>query len=410
MDAPIQTHDPEFEQAFAEVADVRGERMVINMGPQHPSTHGVLRIELEVEGEMVVRATPHIGYLHRGSEKIAETLTYNQFVTYTDRMDYLAPLANNVSWAVACEKLVGVEAPPRAQAIRVIVGELARISAHLLGIGAFAMDVGAMTVFLWGFREREGVYNLSEEISGARLTTSYTRIGGVTRDLSERTIRHVRDYVDQLPPKIDEMQDILARNRIFCERTQDVGTISYEDALAWGITGPNARASGVPYDVRKAEPYCGYERYDFDIPLGRVGDCYDRFLVRFEELRQSIRIVKQALAELPDGPVMVDDPKIALPQKKQVMNSMEEMIHQFIVAVEGVHPPVGEVYAATENPKGELGWYLVSDGSRSPYRCHARAPSFANLSILQELLVGHTVSDVVAILASLDFVMGECDR
>ena len=390
--------------------DVMGEKLILNMGPSHPATHGVLRLVLELDGEIITKATPDVGYLHRGDEKIAENMHYNQFVPYTDRLDYLAPLANNVAYALAVEKLLGWELPARGKAIRVLCCELARISAHLLGVGVFAMDVGAMTVFLYTFAEREKIYNLSEHLTGARFTTSYTRIGGMTRDLPKGFVERVRKFIDGFLPIVDETDQLLTRNQIFIDRTRDIGVITKDRAIAYGITGPNLRASGVDYDVRKAHPYLDYEQYDFDIPIGTVGDCYDRYLVRMEEMRQSVRIVRQVLDTLPDGPINYEDPKNRLPEKERVLMSMEELIHHFIIATQGVDVPPGEIYFGHENPKGELGFYIVSKGGGVPHRLKIRSPSFVNLSIVPELLPGHMLSDVPAILGSLDFVMGECDR
>ncbi|QQL44262.1 NADH dehydrogenase (quinone) subunit D [Sulfuriroseicoccus oceanibius] len=390
--------------------DIVGEKLTVNMGPSHPATHGVLRLVLELDGEMITKAQPELGYLHRGAEKIAENMHYNQFVPYTDRLDYLAPLANNVAYATAVEKLMGWQLPERGQAIRVIACELARISAHLLGVGCYAMDVGAMTVFLYTFTEREKIYNLCELLTGARFTTSWTRVGGQIRDIDDKTFAAINTFLDGLPPVIDEVDKLLSRNKIFLDRTVDVGTITREDAIGFGLTGPNLRGSGVDHDVRKARPYLGYEQYEFDIPVGENGDSYDRYLVRMEEMRQSIRILKQALKSLPSGPINVVDPKSTLPQKERVLMSMEELIHHFIVATQGIDAPEGEVYFAAENPKGELGFYINSKGGGVPHRLKMRSPSFCNLSILPKLLPNHMVSDVVAILGSLDFVMGECDR
>ncbi len=387
-----------------------GEKLTLNMGPSHPSTHGVLRILLELDGEIVTKAVPDIGYLHRGDEKIAENMTYNQFVPYTDRLDYLAPLSNNVAYALAVEKLMGWTVPPRCQVIRVICCELARISAHLLGMGALAMDTGAMTVFLYIFTEREKIYNLIELLTGARFTTSYTRIGGLTRDLPPGFVEQAKAFVEQFKAKIDELDQLLTRNKIFVDRNKGIGIITREDAIDFGLTGPNIRGSGVEYDVRKARPYLTYAEYDFDIPTGSVGDAYDRYLCRLEELRQSVRILDQALANIPGGPIHVTEGKGYLPPKDKVLTKMEELIHQFILVTEGIQAPVGEIYFGAENPKGELGFYINSKGGGVPYRLKIRAPSFVNLSILGKLLPGHMMSDVVAILGSLDFVMGECDR
>jgi len=399
-------------QAMDELQDVQGEKMTLNMGPSHPATHGVLRLSLELDGEIIVKAVPEVGYLHRGDEKIAENMTYSQFLPYTDRLDYLAPLSNNVAYALAVEKLLGVDSklPERCQYIRVICCELARISAHLLGVGCYAMDVGAMTVFLYTFTQRETVYNICEQISGARFTTSYTRIGGQTRDISEQTIKEILKFCDEVSEVIEEVDKLLTRNPIFIGRTRDVGYISREDAIGYGLTGPNLRGSGVEFDMRKNHPYLGYEKYDFDIPIGKVGDSFDRYLVRMVEMKESVKILRQVCEKLPKGPVNITDPKGTLPDKEKVMMSMEELIHHFIVATQGIDAPEGEVYFGAENPKGELGFYINSKGGGVPHRLKIRSPSFVNLSILPKLLPGHMISDVVAILGSLDFVMGECDR
>lgn len=399
--------------------DIPGETMVLNMGPSHPSTHGVLRIVLELAGERILKATPHIGYLHRGDEKIAENVTWTQFIPYTDRLDYLAPLANNVAYALAVEKLLGIhdKLPPRCQYIRVICAELARISSHLLGIGCYAMDLGAMTVFLLTFTEREKIYNLCEMLTGARFTTSYTRIGGVARDTPPGWCAAVRRFANEVMVTIAEVDTLLTRNRIFIDRTRDIGVIPKEVAIDYGLTGPNLRGSGVEYDLRKAHPYLCYNELEFDVPVGTVGDCYDRYLVRMEEMRQSVRIIHQCLDKIPGGfdnkskePVCIDDGKIALPPKHRVLTGMEELIHHFMLVTQGVNCPPGEVYFGHENPKGELGFYIVSRGGGVPYRLKIRSPSFCNLSILPWLMPGHLLSDTTAILGSLDFVMGECDR
>lgn len=396
----------------SELADVSGEKMVLNMGPSHPSTHGVLRIVLELDGEIITKAAPDVGYLHRGDEKIAENMTYTQFIPYTDRLDYLAPLANNVAYALAVEKLMGIDKllPARCQFIRVVCAELARISAHLLGLGSYAMDVGAMTVFLHTFTEREKIYNLCESLSGARFTTSYTRIGGVSRDMPPGWMDQCRKFCEEVLVNIDETEKLLTRNRIFVDRTQGVGTISKEDAIDYALTGPNLRGSGVDYDLRKHQPYLVYDQLDFEVVLGTAGDSYDRYLCRIEEMRQSVRIIRQCLDKMPGGPVTIPDTKIALPPKHRVLTRMEELIHHFINVTQGVNAPAGEVYFGHENPKGELGFYINSRGGGTPYRLKIRSPSFVNLSILPRLLPGHMVSDVVAILGSFDFVMGECDR
>jgi len=397
-------------QAESDAPDILGEKLIINMGPSHPATHGVLRLILEMDGEIITKATPDIGFLHRGDEKIAENMHYNQFVPYTDRLDYLAPLANNVAYALAVEKLMGWELPPRGQAIRVLCCELARISSHLLGVGTFAMDCGAMTVFLYTFQQRETVYNLCEQLSGARFTTSYTRIGGMTRDMPAGFLDAVSKFLDEVVPVIDEVDKLLTRNRIFVDRTKDVGTITKEDAISYGLSGPNLRGCGIDHDLRKRHPYLGYEQYDFDVPLGSVGDSYDRYLVRMEEMRQSVKILRQVIATMPGGPIHVNDPKNVAPPKTTVLTKMEELIHHFLVHTEGIDAPAGEIYFGHENPKGELGFYIYSKGGGTPHRLKIRAPSFCNLSILPKILPGHMMSDVVSILGSLDFVMGECDR
>jgi NADH-quinone oxidoreductase subunit D len=399
-------------QAMDDLQDVQGEKMTLNMGPSHPATHGVLRLVLELDGEIITKADPDIGYLHRGDEKIAENMTYNQFIPYTDRLDYLAPLANNVAYALAVEKLLDIhdKLPERCQYIRVICCELARISAHLLGLGAFAMDVGALTVFLHTFTEREKIYNLIEALTGARFTTTYTRIGGLSRDLPEGWTDELAKFTREVSTAIGEADKLLTRNKIFVDRTKDVGVISRRDAIDFGLTGPNLRGSNVEYDLRKAHPYLVYDELDFDVPYGEMGDCYDRYLVRMEEMRQSVRLLDQCLAKLPGGPVNVDDGKIVLPDKQKVLSSMEELIHQFMLVTQGQDAPAGEVYFGAENPKGELGFYIMSRGGGVPYRLKIRAPSFVNLGILPHTLPGHMISDVVAILGSLDFVMGECDR
>jgi NADH-quinone oxidoreductase subunit D len=395
-----------------ELQELHGDKMVLNMGPSHPATHGVLRLVLELDGEIVTKAEPDVGYLHRGDEKIAENMTYTQFIPYTDRLDYLAPLANNVAYTLAVEKLLGIhdKLPERCQYIRVICCELARVSSHLLGLGVFAMDVGAMTLFLHTFTEREKIYNLIESLTGARFTTTYTRIGGLSRDLPEGWIDQLKRFLSEVVVAVDELDRMLTRNKIFIDRTKDLATISREDAIDYGFSGPNLRASNVEFDLRKSRPYLIYDRLKFDVPVGEVGDCYDRYLVRLEELRQSVGLLHQCIAQLPGGPINYDDAKIVLPPKQKVMTSMEELIHQFMNVTQGVNCPPGEVYFGAENPKGELGFYIHSKGGGTPYRLKIRAPSFVNLSILSHVLPGCMVSDVPAILGSLDFVMGECDR
>ena len=391
--------------------ELETEKMSLNMGPSHPSTHGVLRLLLELDGEIITKCDPVIGYLHRGDEKIAENMTYNQFVPYTDRLDYLAPLASNVAYAIAVEKLAKLEVPPRCQAIRVLISEMARISAHLLGLGAFAMDTGAFTVFLYTFTEREKLYTLFEELTGARFTTSYTRVGGVARDLPEGWLPKVEKFCDEFLPVLEDVEKLLTRNRIWVDRTVDVGIINKEDALAYGLTGPNLRASGATLDLRKDAPYSGYENYEFDVPIGTKGDCHDRYLVRMEEMRQSVRIIRQVIKSMPDGLWYAEEAKkIFAPPKDKIMTRMEELIQNFMIVTQGPQMPAGEVYFEAENPKGALGFFIVSKGGGVPYRLKIRAPSFCNLSILPKIAVGNLVSDVVSILGSLDFVMGECDR
>lgn len=397
-------------QESQQLGELLGESLTLNMGPSHPSTHGVLRVILEMDGEVITKATPDVGYLHRGDEKIAENMQYNQFVPYTDRLDYLAPLANNVAFALATEKLMGWELPPRGKAIRVMCCELARISAHLLGLGANAMDLGATTVFLYTFTEREKIYNLIEQLTGARFTTSYTRVGGQTHDLPEGYLQTVSEFLETFEPAINEIDRLLTRNQIFIGRTKDVGIISKEDAIAYGISGPNLRGSGVEHDVRRANPYLDYENYDFEIPIGSVGDAFDRYLVRIAEIRESMKILRQVVEKMPSGPINWHDPKSTLPDKVAVLTKMEELIHHFLVSTQGVDAPEGEVYFSAENPKGELGFYICSKGGGVPYRLKIRAPSFVNLSILPKILPGHMIGDVVSILGSIDMVMGESDR
>jgi NADH-quinone oxidoreductase subunit D len=391
--------------------ELKGETMALNIGPSHPTTHGVLRLLTELDGDIITKCEPVIGYLHRGDEKIAENMTYNQFVPYTDRLDYLAPLANNVAFAMAVEKLAALEVPERCQAIRVLCCELARVSSHLLGIGVFGMDAGAWTVFMYTFTEREKLYTLFEELTGARFTTSYTRIGGVARDIPEGWLGRVTDFINGVLPVLDEIDKLLTRNRIFVDRTQGVGAISREDAIAYGLTGPNLRASGVDLDLRKDKPYLGYEQYDFDVPVGTTGDCYDRYLLRAEEVRQSVRIIRQVIDTIPDGSFYAEDAKrIFSPPKNKVLTSMEELIQNFMITTEGPQIPAGEAYFEAENPKGALGFYVVSKGGGVPYRLKIRGPSFCSLSILDKLVPGHYMTDITVILGSLDFVMGECDR
>ena len=384
--------------------------VTLNMGPSHPATHGVLQLVLQLDGERVVRCVPHLGFLHRGMEKIAENRSYLQFIPYTDRMDYLSPLAANVGFALAVEELLGVKVPPRCEVSRVICCELARIGSHQLWLGTHALDLGAATVFFHTFKDREWHYDLIEDLCGARLTTSFARIGGMRHDMTPDWLGRLREFVDAMPTRIDEYETLLTGNTIWLQRTQGVGKIGPEDAIAYGMTGPSLRAAGVEQDMRKSRPYSGYENYEFEIPCGTEGDIYDRYLVRIEEMRQSTRILDQALRNLPDGPFHIDDPKIYLPPKARVLQGMEELIHQFMVVTEGFDCPAGEVYHSTEVPKGELGFYIVSTGGVSPYRLRIRSPSFNNIATLPHLVEGGLIADVIANIASLDPVMGEVDR
>jgi len=387
-----------------------GETMTLNVGPSHPATHGVLRLKVDLDGDMITRCTPIIGYLHRGSEKIAENMTYNQFVPYTDRLDYLAPIANNIAFAQCAEKLAGIEVTERCKAIRVICAELSRIASHLVGVGVYGMDAGALTVFMYCFTQREKVLTLFEQLTGARMTSSYARIGGLARDLPDGWLGSVNNFLNQFPQAVDEVDSLLTRNRIFIERTEGIGVISAKEAMAWGLTGPNLRGSGVDTDLRKDAPYLGYENYEFDVPIGTHGDCYDRWLVRIEEMRQSVRIIRQAIEKMPEGPINVANPKVTLPAKDKVLRNMEELIRNFVITTQGPDVPAGEAYFEADNPKGALGFYIMSKGGGVPYRVKIRAPSFVSLSVLQRVLPGHHYSDAAIILGSFDFVMGECDR
>lgn len=392
------------------VDGLEAERMVINMGPQHPATHGVLRLVLQLDGETVERCIPHIGYLHTGFEKTCEYREWNQVVPYTDRMDYLAPMIYNVAYAGAVESLLGIEITPRCTVVRLILTELNRLLGHLLWLGTTAMDLGATTVFIYTFQERETIYNLHEAYCGTRITNSATRIGGMIADLPAGWVDGCRDFIEHLPATLDEAERLLTSNSIWMARTIDVGVIDGETALNFGLTGPSLRASGIAYDVRKARPYLGYEEYDFDVPVGVTGDCYDRYLVRLEEMRQSIGILHQALDRLPDGPLNIDDPAIILPPKSAAMSSIDSMIAHFKLVMEGLQVPAGEVWYSVEATKGELGIGLISDGGSKPVRCRFRAPSFANLAVLPHLVEGGLVSDVITANASIDIVLGEIDR
>jgi NADH-quinone oxidoreductase subunit D len=386
------------------------KNFTMNFGPQHPAAHGVLRLILEMDGEVVERADPHIGLLHRGTEKLIEYKTYLQAVPYFDRLDYVSPMCMEHSWALAVEKLMGIEVPLRAQYIRVLFAEITRILNHLLNICAFGLDVGALTPFLWGFEEREKLMEFYERVSGARLHSAYFRPGGVHQDLPAGMTEDILAWADQFPRVLDAIEKLLTDNRIFKQRTVDIGVISADDAVAWGLTGPMIRASGLPWDLRKAQPYDVYDRMDFDVPIGKNGDCWDRYLVRMEEMRQSLRIIRQAIAELPPGPVKVNDRKVAPPPRGEMKQSMEALIHHFKLYTEGYHVPAGETYTATEAPKGEYGIYLVADGGNKPYRCKIRSPDFAFLQSTDFMGKGHMLADVVAIIGSMDIVFGSIDR
>jgi NADH-quinone oxidoreductase subunit D len=390
--------------------DFGAEHMLVNIGPQHPATHGVLRLVVELEGETVRRVIPHIGYLHSGFEKLGEYRQYNQIIPLTDRTDYLSPMANNIAFAMAAEALMGIEITERCRLLRVIAMELSRIISHLVWAGTTGIDLGAFTPFLWMFQERERVYNLQEAWTGARLTTSVARVGGMMCDVPDGWEAGLRHFVETFPTTLREVDTMFTRNAIWIGRTQGVGVISPEDAINWSLSGPMLRASGVPFDVRKDRPYLGYEDFDFEVPIGEHGDIYDRYRIRMEEMVQSTRILAQALDRLRPGPVNVSDPRVILPPKSRAMSDMEAMIFHFKQVMEGIKPPAGEVYLAVENPKGELGYYLVSDGTAKPVRWRIRPPSFLNLSALPKLCEGALLSDVIAINASIDIVMGEVDR
>lgn len=384
--------------------------MMLNMGPQHPSTHGVLRLVLELDGEVVVRCVPHIGYLHTGMEKTMEDKRYQQAITVTDRMDYLAPMSNNLAFVLSVEKLLGIEATERAQVIRVMMVELTRIKSHLVWLGTHALDIGAMSVFLYCFREREKILDLYEMLSGQRMMSTHIRVGGLMADLPDGFERRVRDFIDEFPKRVDEYEDLLTHNRLWMQRTVGVGVLKREEAIALGVSGPALRASGVPWDIRKVWPYSGYDRFHFDISLGKNGDVYDRYRCRVFEMRQSTAIVRQCLDRMPKGPVNLDDPKIVPPPKPLVRRSMEALIHHFLLYSQGFAVPPGEAYVPIESPKGEIGFYVVSDGSNKPYRVRVRPPSLINLQALPRMVEGRLVADVVAVIGSIDIVLGEVDR
>lgn len=384
--------------------------MTINMGPQHPATHGVLRLVLELDGEVIVKATPYPGHLHRGMEKLAESKTYHQAIPLTDRLDYTNAMGNNLAYVLAVEKLLGIEVPKRAQYLRVMMAELQRIAAHLIWLGTHVLDIGATTPVFYTFREREDILRIFEEIAGGRLTPTYLRIGGLSKDLPEGIEEKIKTFVQTFPERIKEYETLLTKNVIWMKRTKDVGVISKEDAISWGVTGPTLRGSGVKYDVRKAFPYSSYEEFDFEIPIGAMGDVYDRYIVRLREMEWSNSIVEQVLERLPKGPILADDPRITLPPKDAVTQDIAALIRQFKIVSEGFSPPKGEVYASVEASKGELGFYIVSDGSNRPFRFRIRTPSFANLSALPKMIEGGLIADVISTIGSIDIVLGEIDR
>jgi len=390
--------------------DLRTDCLTINMGPQHPSTHGVLRVILELEGEVVVKATPVIGHLHRGIEKLAESKTYHQALPLTDRLDYLSPLINNLAYCLAVEKLLSLEIPPRAQYLRVILAELTRIQSHLVWLGTHALDIGAMTPLLYTFREREEILNIFELAGGSRMHTSYIRIGGFLDDVPEEFVPKVRSFIDTFPTQMKDYEGLLTKNKIWMNRTIGVGVISAEEGIDLGLSGPSLRASGVKWDLRSSNPYTSYDQFSFDIPFGTHGDVYDRYLVRLEEMRQSTGIIRQALDKLPPGPVNATNPKVVPPPKERVFESIEALIHQFHIMVEGFAVPPGEVYVPVESPRGELGFYIKSDGTSKPFRLKIRTPSFVNLQSLSTMAVGRMVADMVAVIGSIDIVLGEVDR
>ncbi|GIK61059.1 MAG: NADH dehydrogenase (quinone) subunit D [Ignavibacteriota bacterium] len=392
------------------IDDALENEMILNMGPQHPATHGVLRLLLRLDGERIIGCVPELGYLHRGYEKMAENMSYYEYIPHTDRLDYISPMANNVAWVLAVEKLAGIEAPKRAQYIRMMIAELARITSHLVAIGAFAMDVGALTIFLWTLREREKVLNIWDILCGARFTNSYTRIGGVANDAQPEALAKVKWFIDQFEQNLAEIEQLINTNRIFIERVDGVGAISKEDAIDLGFCGPNLRACGVEFDLRRNTPYLCYDEIDFRIPTYTEGDCLARYFVRLDECRESAEIVKQILDKIPQGPVQANIPHKVLPKKDEIYTKMEELIYDFMIVNFGINPPAGEIYHAIEGSKGELGFYLVSKGDGKPWKNKIRSPSFNNLQSLPKLVVGQMISDVVAIIGSIDPIMGEADK
>lgn len=392
------------------MAESQIKPLTMNFGPQHPAAHGVLRLVLEMDGEVVERADPHIGLLHRGTEKLIEHKTYLQAVPYFDRLDYVAPMNQEHAYALAVEKLLGLEVPKRGQYVRVLYAEIGRILNHLLNITTFALDVGAMTPLLWGFEEREKLMEFYERASGARLHAAYFRPGGVHQDLPAGLLEDIKAWADNFPKFIDDLESLLTNNRIFKQRTVDIGVVTREEALDLGFSGPVLRGAGAAWDLRTAQPYDAYNDFDFDIPIGKTGDCYARYLVRVEEMRQSLRIIHQCIEKMPDGPVKAVDRKVTPPKRGEMKRSMEALIHHFKLYTEGYHVPEGDTYTAVEAPKGEFAVYLVSDGSNKPYRCKIRAPGFAFLAAMDFLGRGHMLADTVAIIGSLDIVFGEIDR
>ncbi|HWR36328.1 MAG TPA: NADH dehydrogenase (quinone) subunit D [Clostridia bacterium] len=384
--------------------------MILNMGPQHPSTHGVLRLVLEIDGETIVRIMPDIGFLHTGIEKTTEAKFYQQVVPLTDRIDYLCPLTNNLAYCLAVEKLLGLEIPKRAVWMRVMLNELSRISSHLVWLGTHAMDIGAMTVFLYCMREREDILRIFEMVSGQRMMTSYFRIGGLAMEAPLDLFERVKHFADRFPERINEYENLLTANPIWMDRTKGVGKLSAEDAIALGATGPTARGSGVDWDLRRDMPYSGYENFSFKVPLGKNGDVYDRYLCRVEELRESIGMVQQALQGMPEGPIKADAPKVVLPDREKMKTQMESLIYHFKIVTEGFTVPAGEVYQGVESPRGEMGYFVVSDGTAKPYRVHMRSPSLANLSTLSVMCEGGLIADVVAAVGSIDIILGDVDR
>src|SRR5579859_5694542 len=387
-----------------------GETMILNVGPQHPSTHGVLRLLTELDGETVIRITPDVGYLHTGIEKTGERLKYQQVITLTDRMGYLDNMLDELAYVLAAEKLLGIDVPERVKWIRVLLAELERISSHLVWLGTHALDLGAMSIFMYCFRDREMILDIKENLSGVRMMTSFIRIGGLMADLTPQFEGMVRNFLKVMPERITDYEELLSKNGLFLERTKGIGTLSPELAISMGCSGPTIRASNIPMDLRKNDPYTGYENFDFDIVLGEHGDVYDRYTCRVREMRQSLKIVEQALDGLPEGPWRIDDRKIVPPPKDELVTSMESLIHHFKLFTEGMKPPLGEVYCAIEGARGEMGYYLVSDGSGKPYRFHMRAPSLYNLQALPEMAKGYMVSDLIAMIGSIDIVLGEVDR